>query len=122
MKKINTIFLIIAVLIAGLGTLKAQTYQNVPLTTGSYKAAVVANVTDKHVVLGKRSVPGKKWLKGGFYAQFKPEQEILEKRTRVAKNFDNGDGTYSAILTGPTHYKDEGGAWQDIDFSIKGHL
>ncbi|HOY31926.1 MAG TPA: T9SS type A sorting domain-containing protein [Bacteroidales bacterium] len=72
-----------------------------------------------NVQVGYRSVAGRKWQKGGIYEKYAPEQELLDKRTRVAKHFDNGDGSYSAIIGDLQHYQDEYGAWQDIDFTIK---
>ena len=68
--------------------------------------------------VGKLSVINEKWQKGGEYAGYTPAQEVLEKRTRVAKHFDNGDGTFAAFVGSVKHYKDENGAWQDIDYTI----
>jgi len=60
-----------------------------------------------------------KWQKGGIFEGLSPDQEILEKRTRTSKHFQNADGTATAFIGGLMHYKDEYGTWQDIDFSIK---
>ncbi|HNW88844.1 MAG TPA: T9SS type A sorting domain-containing protein [Bacteroidales bacterium] len=78
-------------------------------------------ITEKYgrMPIGNRSIPDKKWQKGGIYEKFNPSQEVLDKRTRVAKHFDNGDGSYAAIIGDVQHYMDENGAWQDIDFTIR---
>lgn len=41
--------------------------------------------------------------------------EILARRTRHAKHFDNGDGTFEARITsGPQHFLDASDQWQDM--------
>ncbi len=47
-------------------------------------------------------------------------QEIIQKRARCAKFFDNGDGTYRAeLFASPIHYMDNDSNWQDIDPTIR---
>jgi len=47
-------------------------------------------------------------------------RELVEKRTLTSKTFDNGDGTYTTIIsTAPMHYLDDEGRWQDIDTEIR---
>ncbi|HQP16927.1 MAG TPA: hypothetical protein PLB59_13275, partial [Bacteroidales bacterium] len=74
---------------------------------------------DKNTPLGQRSVADEKWQKGGIFEGYTPGQEILEKRTRNTKHFNNPDGSITVQIGGLAHYKDENGAWQDVDYSIK---
>jgi len=64
------------------------------------------------------SVPDERWEKGGVFAGYKPEDELLQFRTEISKTFKNPNGTNSACFVGAVHYKDENGFWQDIDKSI----
>lgn len=68
--------------------------------------------------LGRRSIPDEKWQKDGIFEGRTPDEELLQNRTRVSKTFDNEDGTRTAYFTGPVHYKDDSGAWQDIKYNI----
>ena len=68
--------------------------------------------------IGKRSFFNKNWENNSF-REFTPEDEILEKRTRVAKHFKKSDGSFAAFIGDLKHYKDDNGAWQDVDFSIR---
>ncbi|HOY32602.1 MAG TPA: HYR domain-containing protein, partial [Bacteroidales bacterium] len=67
----------------------------------------------------ERATTNKEWQKGGLFDNYSPSQEIIEKRTRVAKHFRNDDGSYAAIIGGLLHYKDENNLWQEIDYSIR---
>lgn len=45
-------------------------------------------------------------------------KEIVEKRTLTSKTYDNGDGTYTAVLsTVPMDYLNAGRDWEEIKFS-----
>jgi hypothetical protein len=45
--------------------------------------------------------------------------EITAKRTALSKTFDNGDGTYKAVIhLAPIHYRAEDGTWLEIDESL----
>lgn len=76
-------------------------------------------MTESKVVPGTISKVDAKWEQGGIFEGKLPGQEILDKRTELSKKFDNGDGTTDVIIGGPFHYKDDDGAWQDIDYSIR---
>ena len=69
--------------------------------------------------LGEISKNDERWQRGGIYYGFTPEQEIIEKRTKVAKHFQLPNGEYAAFIGSIKHYKDDNGAWQDIDLTIK---
>ena len=60
-----------------------------------------------------------RYLKGCIYEGFYPKQENISKRTRNTKHFENTDGGGAVFIVGLTHYKDNNGKWQDVDFSIK---
>lgn len=48
--------------------------------------------------------------------------EVISKRTKYAKIFNNGDGTFTAVVyTNPIHEKDENNKWQDIDNSVRAY-
>jgi hypothetical protein len=70
-------------------------------------------------IFGGISQKDERWQKGGIYYGFEPEQEILERRTKIAKHFILPDGKYAAFIGSVKHYKDENGLWQDIDLTIK---
>jgi hypothetical protein len=54
------------------------------------------------------------WKEGGKFANFKPENEILELRDETGKHFRNADGTITAVLTaGPVHYQEDG-KWKEL--------
>lgn len=45
--------------------------------------------------------------------------EVLSMRSQYEKHYDNGDGTYTAIIdTVPIHYNDENGEWVEIDNTL----
>ena len=60
-----------------------------------------------------------KFAKNGSFEGFTPSQELVEKRTKNAKHFDNGNGSFTAVTGNTYHYKDASGKWQDIDLVIK---
>lgn len=48
-----------------------------------------------------------------------PVDEITSLRTDCSKSYANPDGSITAIISaGPIHYKDDRGAWQDIDTTL----
>lgn len=50
----------------------------------------------------------------GLFREFKPEDELVEKRSRSAKHFRNPDGTVTALMgAGDLHYL-ENGKWESI--------
>jgi hypothetical protein len=69
--------------------------------------------------VAKVSVADEKWQDGGAFGGYKPGQEVLEKRNRNAKHFQNADGSFTVQTGNVYHYKDAAGAWQDIDLTIK---
>lgn len=68
---------------------------------------------------GRISSLNNQWKPGGIFYGKAPQQEILEGRTAYTKKFDRGNGLVDIYFGGPYHYKDESGAWQDIDLNIK---
>lgn len=45
--------------------------------------------------------------------------EVLSMRSQYEKHYDNGDGTYTAIVdTAPIHYNNENGEWVEIDNTL----
>lgn len=45
--------------------------------------------------------------------------EVLSMRSQYEKHYDNGDGTYTAIIdTVPIHYNNENGEWVEIDNTL----
>ena len=45
--------------------------------------------------------------------------EVLSMRSQYEKHYDNGDGTYTAIIdTVPIHYNDENGEWVETDNTL----
>lgn len=68
--------------------------------------------------MSKKENNPKMWTKGGLLEGFEPHQEILSKRTSIAKHFLNSDGSMTAQL-GLNHYKDAQGQWQDVDLKIQ---
>lgn len=52
----------------------------------------------------------------GLLDAYRPDQEIILKRDRTSKHFQNTDGSINAIITAGTslHYKDESGLWNDV--------
>lgn len=76
-------------------------------------------IVDHKIPFGEISQKDERWQKGGIYYGFTPKQEIIERRTKVAKHFQLPDGKYTAIIGSVKHYKDDNGAWQDIDLTIK---
>jgi hypothetical protein len=72
----------------------------------------------KELPLGRKSLVGKNWEKGGIFDGYTPEEESLEYRTGISKTFRNPDGTQTAVFAGVVHYKDEKGAWQDVNYSV----
>ncbi len=60
-----------------------------------------------------------KFAKNGSFEGFNPSQELVEKRTKNAKHFNNGNGSFTVVTGNTYHYKDASGKWQDIDLSIK---
>ncbi|MDP9475230.1 MAG: hypothetical protein M3R38_05970 [Actinomycetota bacterium] len=44
-----------------------------------------------------------------------PPVELTERRSRDAKHYDNGDGTFTAVISPGAHYRDASGAWFDCD-------
>ena len=59
-----------------------------------------------------------KWSENGLYSGFRPQDEIMQYRTKDSKTFDNGDGTKTLMLVGDLHYLDINNGWQDIDITI----
>ena len=47
-------------------------------------------------------------------------EEVVGLRTETSKTYYLGDSTYRLISTGPLHYEDEQGDWQQIDNAIVG--
>ena len=46
-------------------------------------------------------------------------KELLQKRTENSETFLLSNGTYKAVVySGPIHYKDANGAWQNIDTKL----
>jgi len=41
--------------------------------------------------------------------------EVIEDRTQHAKRFDNGDGSFTTVLSIDLHYEDTPGVWRDVD-------
>jgi len=76
-------------------------------------------IVDHKIPLGEISKNDEKWQKGGIYEGFTPEQEIIERRTKIAKHFQLSNGEYAAFIGSIKHYKDDNGAWQDMDLTIK---
>jgi hypothetical protein len=110
------------------GTLKAQ------ITTTSEKSEIQSTTPEginmamhqggsfdpavKTTPLGRKSVTGKNWEKGGIFQGYTPDDENLEYRTGISKTFRNPDGTQTAVFCGNAHYKDENGAWQDVNYNV----
>src|SRR5688572_21727164 len=55
------------------------------------------------------------WKQGGVFYGRIPDEELIDKRTRISKTFNNQDGTKTVMFAGLTHYKDETGQWQEIN-------
>lgn len=87
-----------------MGSASAQTAKNEAIPRPKERAATVQ--TDG------------RWAKGGLFDGFTPQQEIKEKRTRNSKHFYNSDGSITAQIGRPLHYKDAQGNWQDIDLRL----
>jgi RHS repeat-associated protein len=73
-------------------------------------------------IIGKVSIKNKDWEEGGVFAGLNPEQEVRLLRTKNSKKFDLGDGTKQIIIGGPFHYKDDKGAWEDIDLNLESFI
>ena len=82
--------------------------------------------TLQKLVLGNLSDPsGKNWQTEGIFANFSPYDEVIEQRNAFTKTFRISDEDYQAVISsGPVHYSDEFGAWQDIgtEFSDLGDV
>ncbi|NTW32219.1 MAG: hypothetical protein HGB12_06290, partial [Bacteroidetes bacterium] len=74
--------------------------------------------SDFGTAIGKRSIISKDWQKGEIFGEYKPEQEIVEKRTEFSKKFQIDTNKVRVIIGGPFHYKAANGAWEDIDLNI----
>ncbi len=55
------------------------------------------------------------WAEGGLFGRWQPADEVVELRTEHSKTFDNRDGTFSLLLSGPLHRLDSQGRWVDLD-------
>jgi hypothetical protein len=66
----------------------------------------------------RASSADERWQKGGIYDGFRPEQEVVSKRTKNAKHFKNADGSYTAQIGKTVHYLDNSGRWQDIKLDL----
>ena len=82
-----------------------------PQVVGETATATSEAVQIQEKPLGKRSVYDERWKKDGFFAEYTPEKEMLQYRSRTSKTFDNENGTRTAFFMGPMHYKDETGVW-----------
>jgi hypothetical protein len=60
-----------------------------------------------------------KWSSKGVYYPYKPEDEIINYRTRDTKTFSNNDGTYTAVFLSGLHYEGGDGKWKDIDLTVQ---
>ncbi len=63
---------------------------------------------------GQRSL----WSEGGLFGRWQPTDEIVRLRTECSKTFDNHDGTYSVLVSGPLHRKDENDNWVDLPEAV----
>ncbi|MBP7058320.1 hypothetical protein KBB06_03220, partial [Candidatus Gracilibacteria bacterium] len=62
------------------------------------------------------------WEEGGRFANYKPEDEILELRDAATKQFKNSDGSITAIFSaGPIHYL-ENGEWKETLINIEKNI
>ncbi|MEW6197829.1 MAG: hypothetical protein AB1601_04080 [Planctomycetota bacterium] len=60
------------------------------------------------------------WGADGAFAGRNPEDEVVELRGPSTKQFQNPDGTKTAVITlSPVHYRTATGAWQEIQPIIK---
>jgi len=65
----------------------------------------------------------KNWRGEGLFVQFNPYDEVIERRNAFTKTFRRGEEDFTAVISsGPIHYRDRAGAWQDIhaEFHDKG--
>lgn len=60
------------------------------------------------------------WDSGGMFTDRDQADELIDRRSRTAKSFQNDDGTVTAIISmGPIHYQDELGQWREIRTDIR---
>ncbi|MBI4647605.1 MAG: hypothetical protein HY738_13715, partial [Bacteroidia bacterium] len=107
MKKIS--FTIALLVLAG-GMVFCQ-----PVTTNTQPVATTLNNSP----IGRISKQTKQWQQGGIFDGLVPENELRELRTEYSKKVRIAPDKVNVIIGGPFHYKDEHGAWQDIDLTIK---
>ncbi len=54
------------------------------------------------------------WGLGGLFGRWTPADEVVSLRTECSKTFDNHDGTYSLVLSGPVHRLGRTGEWEEF--------
>ncbi|MEO0077777.1 MAG: CARDB domain-containing protein, partial [candidate division WOR-3 bacterium] len=54
------------------------------------------------------------WAPNGLFGRWTRADEIVELRTECSKTFDNHDGTYSLVISGRLHRRDENGNWVEL--------
>lgn len=54
------------------------------------------------------------WTPTGLFGRWRPSDELIELRTENSKTFDNHDGTYSLVVSGPLHRRDNLGRWVEL--------
>lgn len=104
----------------GLVLLAASSFLIVSEVRAQASASALSGGRQTTAVRTENSHPAAKdlWSKGGRFEGFRPEQEVVEKRTRSAKHFKNADGSFTVQTGGVYHYKDKTGKWKDIDLTL----
>ena len=77
-----------------------------------------SGVVSAQSIGAKISKADSKWVNGGIYSGYQPNNEILQKRTANSKHFKNANGSETAQIGGLLHYQDQRGYFQDVDLSI----
>jgi len=54
------------------------------------------------------------WSPNGLFGKWTPADEVVSLRGECSKTFDNHNGTYTLVLTGRIHRRDEAGSWVEI--------
>jgi hypothetical protein len=54
------------------------------------------------------------WARDGLFGRWNRADEVVALRTECSKTFDNHDGTFSLVVSGRLHRRDENGNWVEL--------
>ncbi len=97
---------------------RCQTFNRILLCFLFISMSLIGIETANTDAIADVSKLDERWHPEGIYGGYDPGDEVIDLRTGHSKTFRNLDGTYTVQFAGLAHYRDEKGAWQDIDFNI----